>query len=151
MFDSWTRKPPSFAARARSTEWASPRPSAPPTERTVRLPWFTRSPAGGTSPRCSASAWAIPECKGCARIYDMFTFAFPYSRDADRDSQGVVRRGDLYRGARGRNRARARGGSPPPPHARRPQMMDLVYLGLGIVFFALTWALVHGFERLRNR
>ena len=28
--------------------------------------------------------------------------------------------------------------------------MDLVYLGLGIAFFALTWALVHGFERLRK-
>ncbi len=29
-------------------------------------------------------------------------------------------------------------------------MMDLVYLGLGIAFFALTWALVHAFERLRK-
>lgn len=29
-------------------------------------------------------------------------------------------------------------------------MMDLVYLGLGIAFFALTWALVLGFERLRK-
>jgi len=29
-------------------------------------------------------------------------------------------------------------------------MMDLVFLGLGIVFFALTWALVYGFERLRK-
>jgi len=28
--------------------------------------------------------------------------------------------------------------------------MDLVYLGLGIAFFALTWALVLGFERLRK-
>jgi hypothetical protein len=33
--------------------------------------------------------------------------------------------------------------------ARRSQMMDLAYLGLGIAFFALTWALVHAFERLR--
>jgi len=30
-------------------------------------------------------------------------------------------------------------------------MTDLVYLGLGIAFFVVTWALVHGFERLRNR
>ena len=29
-------------------------------------------------------------------------------------------------------------------------MMDLVFLGLGIAFFALTWALVYGFERLRK-
>jgi hypothetical protein len=29
-------------------------------------------------------------------------------------------------------------------------MMDLVFLGLGIAFFALTWALVLGFERLRK-
>jgi hypothetical protein len=29
-------------------------------------------------------------------------------------------------------------------------MMDLVFLALGIGFFALTWALVHGFERLRR-
>jgi len=29
-------------------------------------------------------------------------------------------------------------------------MMDLIFLGLGIAFFALTWALVLGFERLRK-
>jgi len=29
-------------------------------------------------------------------------------------------------------------------------MMDLVYIGLGIAFFVLTAALVHGFERLRR-
>jgi hypothetical protein len=29
-------------------------------------------------------------------------------------------------------------------------MMDLAFLALGIGFFALTWALVHAFERLRN-
>ena len=30
------------------------------------------------------------------------------------------------------------------------KMMDLIYLGLGIVFFGVTWALVLGFERLRK-
>lgn len=29
-------------------------------------------------------------------------------------------------------------------------MMDIVFLALGIVFFAVTVALVHGFERLRK-
>ncbi len=31
------------------------------------------------------------------------------------------------------------------------EMMDLAFVGLGAVLFALTWALVHGFERLRKR
>lgn len=29
-------------------------------------------------------------------------------------------------------------------------MMDLVYLGLGIGFFVLSWGLVHAFEYLRK-
>jgi hypothetical protein len=29
-------------------------------------------------------------------------------------------------------------------------MMDVIYVGLGIVFFAATWALVVVFERLRR-
>ena len=29
-------------------------------------------------------------------------------------------------------------------------MTDLIFLGLGIGFFALTWGLVHAFERLRK-
>jgi hypothetical protein len=29
-------------------------------------------------------------------------------------------------------------------------MMDIVFLAVGIVFFAATVALVHGFERLRK-
>ena len=29
-------------------------------------------------------------------------------------------------------------------------MMDLVFIAAGVVFFALTWALVHAFEHLRK-